>query len=291
MQHGGRPRPPLGAHLSIAGGPWKAVERAVELGCEALQIFTQAPGRWSGPALTGEAAERFRAAARAADLEGRCFAHVPYLVNVASGDAGLRKRSAALLADQLERARLLGLAGVVLHPGAHGGDGVEVGLARAAETLAGVLEAARPGPLLLLETTAGQGTVLGSVADELGSLLGRLPRDRVGVCWDTAHLWAAGYDLATEDGWQALWEEFVSGTGEAVPRLVHLNDTAVERGSRRDRHERIGYGVLGEAVFRRIVTDGRLGEVPMVLETPKGPPGGDWDREALELLRRLRCDP
>ncbi len=223
-------------------------------------------------------------------MEKRCFAHAPYLVNPASGDPDLRDRSSELLVDQLERARLLGLAGVVVHPGAHGGDGPEKGLRRAAVALAAVLERAPEGPRLLLEVTAGQGTVLGSSFRELGRLLEELPRDRVGICWDTAHLWGAGYDLTTDEGWEDLWGEFTARTGETAPLLVHLNDTVVERGSRKDRHERIGHGALGAETFRRVVTDPRLAGVPMVLETPKGPPGEDWDREALDLLRRLCRD-
>jgi len=263
------------------------VERAVELGCTALQIFTQAPGRWTGPPIPPEAAERFREAAAAAGLASTSFAHAPYLINVAAPDEELWERSVALLREQLHRAEQLDLAGLVLHPGAHTGSGTVAGLARAAEGIAGALEASPDGPPVLLEVTAGQGTTLGSTLEELGDLLKHLPGDRVGVCWDTAHLWGAGYDIAGSGGWEALWGEFSSRTGRSRPELVHLNDTKVELGSRRDRHERIGYGVLGVETFARIVRDPRLAATPMVLETPKGGKGESWDREALELLRRL----
>jgi deoxyribonuclease-4 len=277
----------LGAHLSVAGGTWRAVERAVGLECTAVQIFTQAPGRWSGRAIPDAEAERFRADAAAAGLDRSVWAHAPYLANPASGDRELRERSLTMVADQLERARRLGLAGVVLHPGAHTGDGVEVGLDRAAEGLAGVLDGAHGWPPLLLEVTAGQGTCLGADFRQIGALLERLPAGRAGVCWDTAHLWGAGYEVATEAGWERVWRDFRDATGRERPDLVHLNDTEVELGSRRDRHQRIGHGRIGEAGFARVVRDPRLAGVPMVLETPKGPDEQSWDRQALELLRGL----
>ncbi len=279
------PAPPLGAHLSIAGAVWRAVERAVELHCTALQIFTQAPGRWSGRPIPPEDAERFRAMASEAGLGGRVVAHAPYLINVASPDDALRNRSIALLVDQLERARELELAGVVLHPGAHTGSGVAAGVERAAAGIAEALERAPGAPPVLVEVTAGQGTVLGADLAEIGAILDRLPRERSGTCWDTAHLWGAGWEITRADVWEALWEAFAAATGRERPDAVHLNDTNVPLGSRKDRHERIGYGLLGEETFRRIVCDPRLVETPMVLETPKGPDEVSWDREALELLR------
>lgn len=281
------PIPPLGAHLSVAGGTWRAVERAVELGCTALQIFTQAPGRWSGRTIPDDETERFRSEILAAGLDGVVFAHAPYLSNPASGDRWLRRRSLALVVNQLERARRLGLSGVVLHPGAHTGDGVATGLDRTASGLSEVFDATPHAPPLLLEVTAGQGTCLGSDLHQIGALLERLPADRTGVCWDTAHLWGAGYDLSTEPGWERVWAEFRDATGRDRPDLLHLNDTDVELGSRRDRHQRIGFGRIGRDGFARIVRDARLRTVPMVLETPKGPDEVTWDREALELLRDL----
>jgi len=281
------PVPPLGAHLSVAGGTWLAVERALELECTALQIFTQAPGRWTGRAIPPAEAARFRRDAEAAGLGGVVYAHAPYLPNPASGDPALRRRSRDVLIDQLERAQALGLAGVVIHPGAHTGGGTEVGLERAADCLEEVLEATPGAPPLLLEVTAGQGTCLGADLTEIGALLDRLPADRTGVCWDTAHLWGAGYDVATSDGWETVWRDFRQTTGRDRPDLLHLNDTDVELGSRRDRHQRIGHGRIGVHGFTRIVRDPRLHSVPMILETPKGPDEVTWDREALDLLRGL----
>lgn len=277
--------PPLGAHLSIAGGTWRAVERARSLECTALQIFTQAPGRWHGRTIPDDEAIRFRGAVHDAGLDGVVFAHAPYLINIAARDVTLRRRSIDLLLDQLARAELLGLAGVVLHPGAHVGGGAEAGLQRCVTALEEALERAATSPPILVEITAGQGSALGRSLAEVAFLIERLPAERTGVCWDTAHLWAAGYDLASLDGWEHLWQESLSLLERGVPDLVHLNDTEVELGSRVDRHARIGYGRLGFDTFSRIVRDSRLASVPMVLETPKGPDEEAWDREALEFLR------
>jgi deoxyribonuclease-4 len=277
--------PPLGAHLSIAGGAWRAVDRAEELGCTALQIFTQPPGRWQGREIPVEEAARFRKRAREARLVGVTFAHAPYLINVASGDRALWRRSVDLLTDQLARARLLGLDGLVLHPGAHLGDGFTVAAGRAVEGIREAMDREPGAPRLLLEVTAGHGTAVGSSFDELASLTERLPEARLGVCWDTAHLWAAGHDVASEAGWSGLWRRYRDSTRRAVPDFVHLNDTPVDLGSRVDRHERIGHGRLGFDAFVRIVGDRRLRKVPMVLETPKGPDEVTWDRQALAQLR------
>lgn len=269
----------------MAGGLPRAVERAVELECTALQIFTQAPGRWSGRAISSEEAEEFRVAVDDAGLSGVVFAHTPYLINVASGSRDLWRRSVELLKAQLVTAQTLGWAGVVLHPGAHGGDGVGVGLDRATRGLATAIEDVPEAPPVLVETTAGAGTVLGASADEVGRLTESLPADRIGVCWDTAHLWAAGYDISEDQGWDGVWRLFVGAAGR--PSLLHLNDTGVELGSRKDRHARIGHGRLGEATFARVLNDPRCENVPMVLETPKGEDGVSWDRQALQLLRCL----
>ena len=277
--------PPLGAHLSISGGTWRAVERARRLGCTALQIFTQAPGRWRGRAIPGDEASRFRRAVEEAGLEGVVFAHAPYLINLAAGDETLRRRSVDLLLDQLARAGQLGLAGLVLHPGAHVGDGVEAGLARCVAALQEVLARAPDAPPILVEVTAGQGSALGRSLAEVAFVVERLPTGRSGVCWDTAHLWAAGYDVEDPVGWESLWREFHALLGRRAPDLVHLNDTDVELGSRVDRHARIGHGRLGYDTFSRIVRDPRLAAVPMVIETPKGPDEETWDRETLEFLR------
>ena len=276
--------PFLGAHLSAAGGVSRAAVAAEKAGCEALQVFLRAPGRWAAAPLSDAEVGRFRAACAAAELVGRCFAHAPYLLNLASGDAALRKRSVAVLADELSRAGRLGLAGVVLHPGSAGTTDRCAARARCRDAIAAALErAGASAARLLLEGTAGAGGLLGRTPAELRSLVEGSPRARVGVCLDTAHLWGAGYDLH-RDGWNRVLDELGESWGMAAPDLLHANDTPVELGSRRDRHAPPGHGKLGAAFFRRVLADSRCTHVPMVMEIP---PGED-NREVKTALRRLR---
>jgi len=276
--------PRLGAHLSAAGGLWRAPEAAAALGCRALQIFLRAPARWARAALPAGGAERFRAAAAGASLDGACFAHAPYLLNLASADHGLRRRSLAVLVEELERAGELGLAGVVLHPGSAGaGDRGEAearcrdGIAEAVDT-AGA--AAAP---LLLEGTAGMGGQLGITPAELARLVAPSVAGRVGLCLDTAHLWAAGYDLHG-DGWERVLGEASGHWPAGALRLLHINDTAVECGSRRDRHAPPGEGRLGRHFYRRLFADPCVTGLPCVLEIPPG----DDNRLVRVALARLR---
>ncbi len=277
--------PRLGAHLSVAGGLWRAPESAAALGCRALQIFLRAPGRWARAALPAEAAERFRTAASDAGLDGACFAHAPYLLNLASADGALRRRSIAVLVEELRRAGELRLAGVVLHPGSAGAGDRGEAEARCRESLAEALEeagaAASP---LLLEGTAGMGGQLGATPVELARLVAPARSGRVGLCLDSAHLWAAGYDLHG-DGWERVLGEVADHWPEGALRLLHANDTAVECGSRRDRHAPPGDGRLGRRFYRRLFTDVRTDALPCVLEIPPGD-GNELVRAALARLRR-----
>jgi deoxyribonuclease-4 len=241
--------PRLGAHLSAAGGLWRAAAAAGELGCGALQVFLRPPGRWAATPLPGGAAERFSRLAAQADLEGACFAHAPYLLNLASEDDVLRQRSVDTLVDELERARELGLAGVVLHPGSAGtGSRAEAEARCRSAVTEAVGRSGGPGARLLLEGTAGMGGQLGTTPHELSRLVEPASRARVGVCLDSAHLWGAGYDLRA-DGW-----------GRVLAEL----------GSRRDRHAPPGEGALGEVFYRRLLADERLVDTPLVLEIPPG---------------------
>jgi deoxyribonuclease-4 len=276
--------PRLGAHLSAAGGPWRAADAAAALGCRALQIFLRAPGRWARAPLPAGAAERFRSAAAAAGLDGACFAHAPYLLNLASADEVLRGRSIAVLVEELQRAGELGLAGVVLHPGSAGaGDrGEAEARCRAAITEALGTAGAAAAPLLL-EGTAGMGGQLGVTPLELARLAAPPVAGRVGLCLDTAHLWAAGYDLHG-DGWGRLLDEVAGHWPAGALRLLHINDTAVERGSRRDRHAPPGEGRLGARFYRRLLAEPRIGGSPCVVEIPPG----DDNRLVRKALARLR---
>jgi deoxyribonuclease-4 len=281
--------PRLGAHLSAAGGVSRAVSAAVAVGCEALQVFLRAPGRWAAAVLAEPEAARFRAAAREAGLAGVGFAHAPYLLNLASADETLRTRSTAVLVEELQRAGRLGLVGVVLHPGSAGEGSRAEAEARCRAAITEAVERAGPrAAMLLVEGTAGAGGQLGRTPPELARLVEpRLRRARrrakVGTCLDSAHLWGAGYDLLG-DGWERVLGELAEHWGTEVPHLFHGNDTLVELGSHRDRHAPPGEGRLGEAFFRRLLADPRCASLPVVLEIP---PGDDNElvRASLERLR------
>ncbi len=286
--------PRLGAHLSAAGGTWRAVEAAAAAGCESLQLFLRAPGRWAAPALAATEPARFRAAAGTAGLSGLCFAHAPYLLNLASADPALRARSVGVLVDELQRAGALGLAGVVLHPGSAGdGDRDEAEARCRAAITEAVARAGGDAAMLLVEGQVGAGGQLGRGPAELARLVEPAlrsaparrgsPRPRVGVCLDSAHLWGAGYDLL-QDGWGRVLDELGDHWGLPVPQLLHGNDTAVELGSRRDRHAPPGDGRLGKPFFSRLLAEPRCAELPVVMEIPPG----DDNAIVRKVLARLR---
>ncbi len=282
----------LGAHMSTAGGFHRAVERALSVDATALQIFVKSARQWKPAPLDPEAAARFRADAAAAGLAPYTLAHASYLINLAAGDAALRRRSVEALAVEMERCERLGVPGLVLHPGSHVGDGEEVGLERIVAALDDLLPAPRGrgaprGVRLLLENTAGQGSNLGHRFAHLGTLLREARgRRRLGVCFDTCHALAAGYDFRDAKGYRAMWAEFDREIGLGRLAAFHLNDSKHDAGTRKDRHEHIGRGKIGREGFRRLMRDPRFRGVPMVLETPKGPEL-DEDRENLRVLRAL----
>jgi deoxyribonuclease-4 len=277
--------PRLGAHLSAAGGSWRAVEAAAAARCEALQLFLRPPTRWAAPVVAASEPAHFRSAAAAAGLNGLCFAHAPYLLNPASEDRVLRERSVAVLVEELRRAGALGLAGVVLHPGSAGAGDRREAEARCRASLAEAVDRAGTGAaMLLLEGTAGAGGQLGRGPAELARLVEAAGRSRVGICLDSAHLWGAGYDLL-HDGWERALAELAEHWGVQAPHLLHGNDTTVELGSRRDRHAPPGDGRLGERFFRSVLADGRCAGLPIVLEIPPGE-GNALVRRALTRLRR-----
>jgi len=276
--------PRLGAHLSIAGGLPRAVDRAEASGCEALQIFTKSAGQWRARPLPAEEIARFRA--RVAETGIRpVVAHNSYLINVAAASPDLRAQSIAALGEELDRAEALGLDGLVMHPGSYTSGTEERGLTLIADALSGLLRARPRGrTMVLLEQTAGQGTNLGCRFEHLAAILDRMKGSRrVGVCLDTCHLLAAGYDLCTEDGYERTFREFDRLVGLARIKAFHLNDSKKPCGSRVDRHEHIGKGCLGIAPFRRLLNDPRFADLPMLLETPK--------LESKESLRRSDVDP
>jgi deoxyribonuclease-4 len=277
----------LGAHTSAAGGVWKALERGAELACDAVQLFTRNQNQWRAKPLAEDAVSGFRRLAAGYRPE-MLISHGSYLVNPASPEPATRERSVTALVDELERAERLGLAGAVLHPGSHVGAGVERGLARVSRFLDRVFRrTAGFRTLLLLETTAGQGSNLGSTFEELAGILdGVREPERLGICLDTCHLFAAGFPIHHRDGYRETRAALDTTIGLERVRAIHLNDSKMPFASRRDRHEHIGQGEIGLDAFRFIVNDPAFAQIPLVLETPKE---GVGDAGNLELLRSLRA--
>lgn len=276
----------IGSHQSVAGGLELAVEAARRDGCEALQIFTRNQNRWRPKSLDEEAVGRFCDALEKWGVpRERVMAHGSYLINLAARDRSIRRRSLTALADELRRCTRLGIPHLVVHAGAHVGRGevraIEMVSRGMAEALERTADAPRPATLLI-ENTAGQGTVLGHSFAQLRDLLERLAETgRAGLCFDTQHAFAAGYDLSTPEGYRATFEELDRLVGLDQVRAFHLNDSKTALGSRVDRHERIGAGRIGRPCFRLLMNDRRLAEMPGVLElAPPYPP-------ELAKLRRL----
>ena len=280
-------RPRFGAHVSTAGGVSAAFARAEGIGCETMQIFTRNNHRWRGAPLAEAEIERWRTLAGEFDVRP-VVSHASYLLNLASPDPDLRAKSIATFVDELERAEALGLLGVVLHPGAHLGEGEAAGLARISAALDEChRRTAGFETLTLLETTAGAGTQLGSRFQQLAAVIeGCAAPERLAVCFDTCHVLAAGYDFRTAAGYAETMAEFDRHIGLARLRCFHFNDSKHDLGSHKDRHEHIGKGFVGLEGFRRIANDPRFLSVPMILETPKSPDLHE-DVENLAVLREL----
>ncbi|MFL6259064.1 MAG: deoxyribonuclease IV [Thermoanaerobaculia bacterium] len=279
--------PPLGAHCSVAGGMPNAIARATSLGCTAAQVFVKNAAQWRGKELGEEGVAAFRAA-HAASAVGPLVAHASYLINLCSADSGLLARSREALADELRRCARLGVGGLVLHPGAHLGAGEEAGVERVAASIDAVLAGLPGAPVrVLLENTAGQGSCLGHRLEHLEAIRARVAEpERVGVCLDTCHAFAAGYALHEPAGYEEMWAEFAARIGFAALGCMHLNDSLRPFGSRRDRHAHIGEGEIGLGAFERILHDPRLAGVPMIIETETGE-DLEGHRKDLETLRGL----
>ena len=274
----------LGAHVSIAGGSHNAPARAKAIGATAMQIFTKMANRWAERLCEDDECKAFVAALADTDVR-QTSAHDSYLINLASPDPVLRARSIESFSSEFARCEALNLDYLVSHPGNYMDDR-ESGISRNADAIVEVLDRARGRTMLLMETTAGGGTVIGSTFEEMAALISRVPppyRKRLGVCLDTQHVFAAGYDLVGDyDGVMARFDDTI---GLRRLRMMHLNDSKVPLGSRRDRHELIGQGALGELPFRRIMNDPRLSRVAKVIETPKLNDAETTDRRMLERLK------
>ena len=282
----------LGAHMSIAGGCDRAVRAAHAVGFQTVQLFTKNNNQWKVPPLT----EAHVAAFRSALTEGGIVdpvVHNSYLINLASPDDVLWNKSIGAMTVEVERCQALGINDLVAHPGAHVGQGEDAGLDRIAKGLDEVHRRTRGTSVWIdLETTAGQGTCLGHRFEHLGAILQRIAEpERIGVCVDTCHIFAAGYSLATSDEYDGTMEELDRAVGTSRVRVWHLNDSRRERGSRVDRHAGIGRGQIGLEAFGRILRDARFATIPMILETPKGTEDGEeLDTRNLRVLRNLEIE-
>ncbi len=275
--------------MSIAGTVDQAIDRGREVGCDTIQIFTRTPRQWKMREFTPEEIEEFKRKRGEAGISP-AFAHDTYLINLGSPDEELWRRSIEVFEDELARCDLLGLPFLVVRPGSHVGQGEEAGLARVAQALSLVL-ARRPGyqAQIVLEITAGQGDTLGYTFQQLAHLISLTEGgEALGVCFDTCHALAAGYEIRTPQGYEATFQELDQTIGLERLRAFHLNDSKGDLNSLLDRHEHIGKGRLGLAPFRLILNDHRFSHLPMVLETPKGPKMEE-DKENLATLRSLRA--
>lgn len=276
----------LGTHVSISGGIHESVRRAQSLGCTAMQIFARDPQRWRKTELTADNIRLFTAA-RAASSIKKVFIHIPYLINLASPKKGLYKSSIRAYVQDMKEAEALGAEYIVTHMGSHTGAGEKHGIKRFTGAINKILDKTRDSDvMILLENTAGAGSYLGyTFAHHKAVIAGASQPKRLGVCLDTCHAYAAGYDISTSAGYKKLMAEIDDAVGLERLFLVHCNDTRDPLGSRRDRHEHIGKGNIGLDGFRRIIRDKRLKHATFVLETPKDSPSAD--RRNLRILRKL----
>lgn len=278
----------LGAHFSIAGGLHKAIYTARDYGCTALQIFTKNASTWKERMLTDGDIAAFDEARTETGIAA-IAAHTAYLINLGSPEEEKFDRACTALAHEMTRAAQLSIPWVVHHPGAHMGAGEAAGIERIGRGINRVLaESEDGGPLLLLETCAGQGTTVGHTFGQLAAILDRIDNPaRMGFCLDTCHIFAAGYDIRTRAAYQKTMADFDATLGLDRLQLIHVNDALRELGSKVDRHTHIGQGQIGAEGFSLIMNDSRLVHIPKILETQKTEGAMDWDRRNLDCLLHM----
>lgn len=280
----------FGSHMSIAGGLENAFFRARDVGCDCLQIFVKNQRQWTAKPLTEAQISAYKAAEKETGI-GPVVAHASYLLNLASPVDANRTQSIRALIDELQRCEALGVIGLVVHPGAHMGEGVEAGITRIAASIDEAHRATRGYHCrVLLETTAGQGSSIGHTAEQIADIIQRVKApERVGVCLDTCHLFVAGYDLRDETAYEQLITAMKKQFGLDRILCIHMNDSKGELGSRLDRHEHINAGRIGRKGFVRLLNDKRLAHIPRILETEKGKDdrGRDYDKLNLKKLRDM----
>jgi len=277
----------IGAHESTVGGFHLAILRATGDGCRSIQIFGSPPGRWKAPPLKPGAVSEFRSALKKSQIRS-VLVHGRYLVNPAGPDPDLQVRSMMALREDYERCRVLGAEGLVIHPGSHRGTAEGEGIRRAAEMIDRLLEEERKGPFLLLENTAGTGSNLGATFRHLAAIREMTAqKDRIGYCFDTAHAFAAGYDLRDEKRIDRSLRRIDDEVGMEFIRAFHLNDSAKRLGSRLDRHARIGEGFIGRKGFKVLINREEFASLPGILETEPLPDRKGRFRPQIELLLEM----
>ncbi|MBI2118238.1 MAG: deoxyribonuclease IV [Elusimicrobia bacterium] len=284
-------KPLLGAHMSIAGGVDKAILAGDSIHCEAIQIFTKSSRQWKASPYSKEEISNFKSYKSKSSIK-IVIAHDSYLLNLGSPNDFLRSRSVQAMIDEMERCETLEIPYLIAHPGSHTGAGEKEGIKLIAKSLNEVLDAAKGfNAQITLEITAGQGTNLGYSFDQIGAIIQETKlSDRIQVCFDTEHAFAAGYDIRTPDGYERTFKEFDEKIGLKKLAAFHLNDSKKELGSKVDRHEHIGKGFLGKEPFNLLLNDPRFSGKPMCLETPKGPDLKE-DVENLKILKDLFPNP
>lgn len=276
----------IGAHVSTAGGISNAVGRAKEIGCEAIQIFGSSPQTWAFKPAPGEQIESFKQGLAEAGI-GPVFLHAIYLINLGTPNEDSLKKGIDSLIKYMNLAADIGAAGVIFHPGSHGGRGYEAVLPQTVDAIKTVLDASPDGPCLAVENMAGMGQHIGAKFDELGGILKAVDSPRLKICLDTQHALAAGYDLTNPQGIKAMLDELDAGPGSANVAAVHANDSKRVCGSGVDRHDNIGDGFIGEEGFAAIMGDPAFAEVPFFLEVP-GFEGKGPDQRNIDILKKIR---
>lgn len=279
----------FGSHVSASGGVDKTIGRAQEVGATSIQIFSKNERQWQAKPLDPAVVEAFLAGREAMGIDPRLLViHDSYLINLASPKEDILAKSIPAFREELLRGDVLGIPNLVTHPGAHTGSGVEVGIARFAQSLNEIFDSIpESGTITCLETTAGQGTALGRTFEEIAAIIDQVEdKSRVGVCLDTCHIFAAGYDFRTPEQYAETMRIFDETIGLQYLRVLHLNDSKHPLGSNKDRHDAIGQGEIGLEGFRSFVNDARLAGLPGIMETEKDA-SGDLDRMNLATLRGL----
>ena len=276
----------IGAHVSTAGGISNAVGRATEIGCEAIQIFGSSPQTWAFKPAPGEQIESFKQGLAEAGI-GPVFLHAIYLINLGTPNEDSLKKGIDSLIKYMNLAADIGAAGVIFHPGSHGGRGYEAVLPQTVDAIKTVLDASPDGPCLAVENMAGMGQHIGAKFDELGGILKAVDSPLLKICLDTQHAFAAGYDLTNPQGIKAMLDELDAGPGSANVAAVHANDSKRVCGSGVDRHDNIGDGFIGEEGFAAIMGDPAFAEVPFFLEVP-GFEGKGPDQRNIDILKKIR---